>query len=48
MKLVSGGNKRETMVLSRNDKRKRKEGDLVDLMDPLTESAKRFVVVACC
>lgn len=29
------------MVLSRNDKRKRKEGDLVDLMEPLSESPKR-------
>lgn len=30
------------MVLGRNDKRKRKEGDLVDLMDPLSESPKRY------
>lgn len=30
------------MVLSRNDKRKRKEGDtIVDLMDPLSEAPKR-------
>ncbi|XP_031789602.1 protein Jumonji isoform X1 [Nasonia vitripennis] len=28
------------MVLSRNDKRKRKEGDLVDLMDPIAEPPK--------
>ncbi|XP_020711474.2 uncharacterized protein LOC105691886 [Athalia rosae] len=34
------------MVLSRNDKRKRKEGDLVDLMDPLSESPKRTKVHA--
>jgi protein Jumonji len=31
------------MVLSRNDKRKRKEGDLVDLMDPLAEPLKRYI-----
>ncbi|CAB0035355.1 unnamed protein product [Trichogramma brassicae] len=29
------------MVLSRNDKRKRKEGDIVDLMDPLAQGPKR-------
>ncbi|XP_014218776.1 protein Jumonji isoform X2 [Copidosoma floridanum] len=29
------------MVLNRNDKRKRKEGDLVDLVDPLAELPKR-------
>ncbi|XP_029161914.1 LOW QUALITY PROTEIN: protein Jumonji [Nylanderia fulva] len=34
------------MVLSRNDKRKRKEGDLVDLMEPLSESPKRTKVHA--
>ncbi|XP_039309182.1 protein Jumonji isoform X2 [Solenopsis invicta] len=34
------------MVLSRNDKRKRKEGDLVDLMEPLAESPKRTKVHA--
>ncbi|CAD6237239.1 GSCOCG00002210001-RA-CDS [Cotesia congregata] len=34
------------MVLSRNDKRKRKVGDLVDLMDPLSESPKRAKVHA--
>ncbi|XP_046410531.1 protein Jumonji [Neodiprion fabricii] len=34
------------MVLSRNDKRKRREGDLVDLMDPLSESPKRTKVHA--
>ncbi|KAK0088572.1 hypothetical protein PV325_011492 [Microctonus aethiopoides] len=34
------------MVLGRNDKRKRKEGDLVDLMDPLSESPKRAKVHA--
>ncbi|XP_024882813.1 protein Jumonji isoform X1 [Temnothorax curvispinosus] len=34
------------MVLSRNDKRKRKEGDLVDLMEPLSESSKRTKVHA--
>ncbi|XP_012286667.1 protein Jumonji [Orussus abietinus] len=34
------------MVLSRNDKRKRKEGDLVDLMGPLSESPKRTKVHA--
>lgn len=34
------------MVLSRNDKRKRKEGDLVDLMDPLSDSPKRTKIHA--
>ncbi|KAK2576223.1 hypothetical protein KPH14_005592 [Odynerus spinipes] len=34
------------MVLSRNDKRKRKEGDLVDLMEPVSESPKRAKVHA--
>ncbi|KAG5306388.1 JARD2 protein, partial [Pseudoatta argentina] len=34
------------MVLSRNDKRKRKEGDLVDLVEPLSESPKRTKVHA--
>nr|XP_033331925.1 uncharacterized protein LOC117223641 [Megalopta genalis] len=34
------------MVLSRNDKRKRKEGDLVDLMEPLSESPKRTKIHA--
>ncbi|XP_017881507.1 protein Jumonji [Ceratina calcarata] len=34
------------MVLNRNDKRKRKEGDLVDLMEPLSESPKRTKVHA--
>ncbi|XP_033221882.1 protein Jumonji [Belonocnema kinseyi] len=34
------------MVLNRNDKRKRKEGDLVDLMDPVSESPKRTKVHA--
>ncbi|XP_067203813.1 protein Jumonji [Linepithema humile] len=34
------------MVLNRNDKRKKKEGDLVDLMEPLSESPKRTKVHA--
>jgi len=34
------------MVLNRNDKRKRKEGDLVDLMEPLSESPKRTKIHA--
>ncbi|KAF7987658.1 hypothetical protein HCN44_003521 [Aphidius gifuensis] len=34
------------MVLGRNDKRKKKEGDLVDLMDPLSEAPKRAKVHA--
>ncbi|XP_015123580.1 protein Jumonji [Diachasma alloeum] len=34
------------MVLGRNDKRKRKEGDLVDLMDPASAAPKRAKVHA--
>ncbi|GAB1863858.1 Protein Jumonji [Camponotus japonicus] len=34
------------MVLNRNDKRKKKEGDLVDLMEPLSGSPKRTKVHA--
>ncbi|XP_034941737.1 protein Jumonji [Chelonus insularis] len=34
------------MVLGRNDKRKRKAGDLVDLMDPLSESPKKAKIHA--
>ncbi|XP_066592555.1 uncharacterized protein Jarid2 [Prorops nasuta] len=34
------------MVLNRHDKRKRKEGDLVDLMDPLSVSSKKTKVHA--
>ncbi|XP_011310523.1 protein Jumonji [Fopius arisanus] len=34
------------MVLGRNDKRKRKEGDLVDLMDPASTAPKRAKVHA--
>ncbi|KAL6261415.1 hypothetical protein P5V15_006509 [Pogonomyrmex californicus] len=34
------------MVLNRNNKRKRKQGDLVDLMEPLSESPKRTKVHA--